>query len=707
MCSKHPASSLCSRSPWTVTALIISMMLIGGVQQAWAHVDPGASSGSGIGIAITVFRFDQVTPVLPGTVTECEKIWYQASLFKQAAPNAAFEGGTWTLTTPDGVVHPLGAVPCIGGTVNDPNLPGGRGATCASSPSSIISGFIPYTIRAVDPAMILATTTIASSFAHLSANDQGGGFASFGITIDKDPPCSDGNFCNGLEVCDSNVVFGDFGERMGTCVGGTAPCTDDLFCSAVQCNEATDQCDAIGEGTTVCPDNLFCGDVTCNEGTNQCDTIDHSPQTCPDNLFCADVTCNEGTNQCDTIDHSPQTCPDDLFCSDVACNEATNECDTTPHPVQTCPDNLFCADVTCNEGTNQCDTIDHSPQTCPDNLFCADVTCNEGTNQCDTVDHSTQTCPDNEFCANVACNEASDMCVTTDVSSQVCPDNEFCANTVCNEASDACDRTDISDQQCPDDPNNVCEDNTCVEAQDGCVAVPAEPLPAECVGAICRTPGFWKVHAWVNPDKRGSRNIAQEVIDAGGGCLEICGEVITNTDKNNADSVIEAMCISVKADSRLQLVRQLTAAALNCIVSGGGSDCVGAPLYADVFSTCNAVCANPASDKGMLTACIGEIDCLNNGGLPLGNGFCQQGTCANGSPCKESCSDGSACVPLPGNCHDQPLVNEELGLDFDPPGPAGSEKRCSAASDNECKVIQPKESACGAGDKSVAPEVCP
>jgi hypothetical protein len=662
-----------------VTALIISMMAIGGIQQAWAHVDPGGSSGSGIGIAITVFRFDKVTPVLPGTVTECEKIWYQASLFKQAAPNAAFEGGTWTLTTPDGVSHPLGAVPCIGGTVNDPNLPGGRGATCLGSPSSIASGFIPYTIRSVDPANMLATTTIASSFAHLSSGDQSGGFASFGITIDKAPPCNDGNFCNGVETCDSNVVFGEFGERMGTCVQGTGPCTDNLFCSSVQCNETTDHCDIIGEGTTVCPDNLFCSSVQCNETTDRCDTTGEGATVCPDNLFCADVTCNETTDMCVTTDHSPQTCPDNLFCSDIACNEATDACDTTPHPAQTCPDNLFCADVTCNETTDMCVTTDHSAQTCPDNLFCADVTCNETT----------------------------DMCVTTDHSPQTCPDNEFCANTVCNEASDQCDRTDISDTQCPDNPENVCEDNTCVEAQDACVVVPADPLPAQCVEATCRTPGFWKEHAYANPDKPGSQNITQAVINAGGGCLEVCGEIITNTDRNNADSVLEAMCISVEGNGRLQLVRQLTAAALNCVISGGGSDCAGTPLYSTVFSTCNAVCLNPASSQGMVTACIGEVDCLNNGGLPLGNGFCQMGTCAgNHLPCKDSCSDASACVPLPGNCHEQLLVNEELGLNFEPPGPAGSQKRCGQAKDSECKVIQPKESACGAGTKSVAPEVC-
>jgi len=742
MCSKSPASGSCRRSPWAAAALVISLMVIGGVQQAWAHVDPGASSGSGIGIAITAYRFDQVTPVLPGTVTECEKIWYQASLFKQPAPNAAFEGGTWTLTTPDGVVHPLGAVPCIGGTVNDPNLPGGRGGTCSASPSSLTSGFVLYTVRAVDPAMFLATSAISGSFAHLSANDQGGGFASFGITLEKDPACNDGIFCNGMETCDSSIVFGEFGERMGTCVGGTAPCVDNLFCGDVACNEATDQCDVTDTSATVCPDDaLFCNDQTCNETTNQCDVNPPAVDPCPDDaLFCNDQTCNEATNQCDVnppavdpcsddalfcgdqtcnettniCDVNPPAvdpCPDDaLFCNDQTCNEATNQCDVNPPAIDPCPDgDLFCGDQNCNETTNQCDVIPPAVDPCPDGaLFCNDQTCNETTNQCDVNPPAIDPCPDNEFCANVTCSEASDMCITTDVSTTVCPDNEFCANTVCNEASDACDRTDISDQQCPDDPGNVCEDNTCVEAEDGCLAVPADPLPAECVGAICRTPGFWSSHAYANPDKQGSRNIAQEVINAGGGCLEVCGEVITNTDKNNADSVIEAMCVSVKGISRLQLVRQLTAAALNCVVSGGGSDCAGAPLYASVFSTCNAVCADPAGDSGLVAACIDEVDCLNNGGLPMGNGFCQLGTCAgNGLPCENSCTDGSACLPLPGNCHDQPLVNEDLGLDFDPPGPAGSEKRCNSAKENECKVIQPKENACGAGTKIVAPEMCP
>jgi hypothetical protein len=45
------------------------------------------------------------------------------------------------------------------------------------------------------------------------------------------------------------------------------------------------------------------------------------------------------------------------------------------------------------------------------------------------------------------------------------------------------------------------------------------------------------------------------------------------------------------------------------------------------------------------------------------------------------------CLPLEGNCHDRPLVNEDLGLDFDPPGPAGSPRECNQARRNDCTVL--------------------
>jgi hypothetical protein len=197
-------------------------------------------------------------------------------------------------------------------------------------------------------------------------------------------------------------------------------------------------------------------------------------------------------------------------------------------------------------------------------------------------------------------------------------------------------------------------------------------------------------------EKAGSQNIVQAVITAGGGVLSICGESITNTVLNDDDSAVEAICLNVKDGIKFQLARQLTSAALNCIVSDGVANCSGTPLYASIFGTCNTLCANGGTSSA-LTACVNRLDCLNNGGKVLANGSCQLGTCSGGeSPCSNTlkCSEGSVCEPLPGNCHDRDLENPALGLDFEPPGNAGSSDECNLSIKNRCKVIGSAQSYC-------------
>src|SRR3989442_1512252 len=94
--------------------VLVSILLAASGQRAWAHQDPPVSAtlpqgcfGAGAGISIFVFRADGVTPVGAGTVTDCETVVYKATLNYQGGGTCAFEGGTWTLTTPDGTVHTL------------------------------------------------------------------------------------------------------------------------------------------------------------------------------------------------------------------------------------------------------------------------------------------------------------------------------------------------------------------------------------------------------------------------------------------------------------------------------------------------------------------------------------------------------------------------------------------------------------------------
>src|ERR1051325_9054396 len=108
----------------TFAPVLIALLVLAGAGTAWAPQDPPGCSGTGVAITFEVFRADGVTPVdLTQTVTECETIVYSVSLAPSGTGTGtpcAFEGGTITITTPDGMSHdvtPSSGVPCIGGTV--------------------------------------------------------------------------------------------------------------------------------------------------------------------------------------------------------------------------------------------------------------------------------------------------------------------------------------------------------------------------------------------------------------------------------------------------------------------------------------------------------------------------------------------------------------------------------------------------------------
>jgi hypothetical protein len=234
----------------------------------------------------------------------------------------------------------------------------------------------------------------------------------------------------------------------------------------------------------------------------------------------------------------------------------------------------------------------------------------------------------------------------------------------------------------------------------GATVSDAATLPAgtcECESQnneICRTPGFWGTHA--GTEKNRSQNITQQVIDKVKG-LTVCGQTIDDTAVGSCDSAVEAICVSVKGEGQRQLVRQLTAAALNCVMSSGNADCSGVSID-QLFADCNKVCQGiPVAGLDM-DKCKESIDCFNNGGQ-YKDGFCQTGTCSDsGKPCSEDkpCMsnlfmawlNGVSCVPLKGNCHERELCNEDVGLCFEPPGPAGSSGACNQARKNSLYVAE-------------------
>src|SRR5213594_782192 len=110
---------MCKRSgriPGTRWCLGLALLLglLFPAAQASADQDPPSCTDPGTGGFISTFRADGATPVGAGTVTDGEVLKFSATLSFQGGTTCAYEGGTWTLTTPDGVVHPLPSPPRIG-----------------------------------------------------------------------------------------------------------------------------------------------------------------------------------------------------------------------------------------------------------------------------------------------------------------------------------------------------------------------------------------------------------------------------------------------------------------------------------------------------------------------------------------------------------------------------------------------------------------
>ncbi|MDZ4348674.1 MAG: hypothetical protein U1A22_03975 [Xanthomonadaceae bacterium] len=203
-------------------------------------------------------------------------------------------------------------------------------------------------------------------------------------------------------------------------------------------------------------------------------------------------------------------------------------------------------------------------------------------------------------------------------------------------------------------------------AETGAMVSDSDPALLVCqvqVAEICRTPGFWGTHA--GTEKRNSTDLTQLAIDAAGGSLSICGATIDNTLVPDYMSAVEAMCVSVQGDSRLQLTRQLTAMALNCVVSGGGADCSGTSV-ASLFQAANEACELGVANLGDY---IAPVDCFNNGG-------------------QVDSATGECVIDPENNCHERDLSESDVFDGVSPlPGPAGSSKACNAATKNNIIVL--------------------
>jgi hypothetical protein len=139
-----------------------------------AHTDPAgppACSSTGVSIVLQAFRADQQTEIdLSESITTCETVCFRTVLGKPPLNSVcAFQAGTLSITTPDGVVHdvtPPGGIPCLGGT--NPTF-------CNPALMSITSEFVCYIVREQDIdetlGLLLTQTAYRNGTSHSAPND--------------------------------------------------------------------------------------------------------------------------------------------------------------------------------------------------------------------------------------------------------------------------------------------------------------------------------------------------------------------------------------------------------------------------------------------------------------------------------------------------------------------------------------------------------
>lgn len=547
--------------------------------------------------------------------------------------------------------------------------------------------------------------------------------------------CDVAEYCTGNSAdCPANGFV-----PQGSVCGGDVPgsCSDPGVCSgtSAQCGLATpkaqgtlcraasgvcdvaDFCDGV---STSCPDAVHPAGMVCDTASGVCanDPIcDGVTKVCQVETFKNSETVCRGTaGVCDLAETCTGTsahCPADQFASNsIVCRGSGGACDPAEYcsgSSAACPADAKNTGI-CRPASGICDIAefcDGINNTCPgDILRPAGNVCRASAGVCDMPETCTGTsaaCPtDSLRPQGYACRPAVAACDQAEVCDGVsvaCPaDSLVAAGTQCRDGDGLCNPAEMctgTSGFCPGDITFQPNGDTCTLSGLG----------------ICRTAGFWGTHG--GTEKQKSINITQMVIDfalynlAPTGPLNICGEKISTTKLNDAASAIEALCVPVKGDQELQLARQLTAAALNCAISGY-HNCVGYPQYEYLYSECNILCDpnaayQPPVDVGY---CINSLDCLNNGGTILEGGYCKTGTCSDNPnmPCNGGdlsfCGTDAICVPDVQTCHDQPLCLHVNGQPvpgtpcFPETGPAGSAKMCNDANKNKCTIIGPGEYDC-------------
>ena len=375
-------------------------------------------------------------------------------------------------------------------------------------------------------------------------------------------------------------------------------CTEDF-----ECDSDTGECPPPGDRTVCDPDDDACTeDFECDSDTGECPPPGDRTVCDPDDDACTeDFECDSDTGECPPPGDRTVCDPDDDACTeDFECDSDTGECPPPGDRTVCDPDDDACTeDFECDSDTGECPPPGDRTVCDPDDDACTeDFECDSDTGECPPPGDRTVCDPDDDACTeDFECDSDTGECPPPGDRTVCDPDDDACTEdfecdsdtgecpppgdrTVCDPDDDACTEDfecDSDTGECPPpgpplvcpprDDGVICD--LCDPATGECI--PEDPVPDRCLPdeEICRTPGFWGARGGIEKAPK-SQNITQAVIDQAilenGLGLPVCGIYIDNTDLLSNFSAIEAICVSVKGVTERQLVRQLTVAALNCVL---------------------------------------------------------------------------------------------------------------------------------------------
>jgi hypothetical protein len=366
-----------SRSPGaalrtTLSAVLVSLLIVAGTSPAGAHQSPATCSQNGVDIAIGAFLAggqcaggtnvgepcfqDSECPSsnctalpLPGSLvtSECETVRYNVSLRRSGVSGACdYEAGQLTITTPDLVVHDVTASvsQCVGGS--------NAGATCSQSsecPGGVCQ--IPCiggtnSVSPCDPNLTQVTSAFVTYTIRPQDTHKCAGGANAGAQCGNDSECP-------ASTC----------QFSGTCLAGTsigAPCSCDSQCPGSRCAATVRALANYDQGTLheAEPDTI--------NGAFGGTQNNRRPGTCNDCLPCngveiCDPTAQVGSRQGQCGPGTAVVCnppgPDQNFCTPQSCDSTTGQCADGASNV-VCdppgPDQNLCTPQSCDSTTGQC-----------------------------------------------------------------------------------------------------------------------------------------------------------------------------------------------------------------------------------------------------------------------------------------------------------------------------------------------------------------